>query len=166
MNKFAIVIIGVVAAMAVLIALPSVSQPVAGDLKIDYSKQRHSMKGDDFIVTKVELLSISNDGSATYSETDPRLKILPVEERFTVSGDDDYRKLRDLILDTGFMEIPRTDYLQVAEDVDGYTKYALTVRSGETQKTFNWVDAYKGGTVPYLIETAGSSLDAIAERRP
>ena len=164
MNKFAIVIIGVVAAMAVLIALPSVSQPVAGDLKIDYSKQRHSMKGDDFVVTRVELLSISNDGSATYSETDPRLKILPVEERFTVSGDD-YRKLRSLILDTGFIEIPRTDYLRVAEGVDEYTKFTLTVRSGEIQKTFNWVDAYEGGTVPYLIETAGSSLDAIAERR-
>lgn len=165
MNKFALVIIGIVAAMAILIALPSVSQPVAGDLEIDYSKQRLSKIGDDFVATKVELLGISNDGAATYSETDPRLKILPVEERFTVSGDD-YRKLRGLILDTGFIEIPRTDYLQVAEGVDGYTKYRLTVRSGETQKTFNWVDAYKGGTVPYLIETAGSSLDAIAERRP
>jgi hypothetical protein len=164
LNKFALVIIGIVAAMAILIALPSVSQPVAGDLKIDYSKQRLSKIGNDFVVTKVELLSISNDGSATYSETDPRLKILPVEERFTVSGDD-YRKLRGLILDTGFIEIPRTDYLQVEEGVDEYTKYRLTVRSGEIQKTFNWVNAYEG-TVPYLIETAGSSLDAIAERRP
>ncbi|MGI0020128.1 MAG: hypothetical protein ACREAY_06635 [Nitrososphaera sp.] len=165
MNKFALVIIGIVAAMAVLIALPSATQqPVAGDLEIDYSKQRLSKIGNDFVATKVELLSISNDGSATYSETDPRLKILPVEERFTVSGDD-YRKLRDLILETGFIEIPRTDYLEVAGGIDEYTKYRLTVRSGDSQKTFNWVDAYEG-TVPYLIETAGSSLDAIAEHRP
>lgn len=164
MNKFVLVIIGIVAVMAVLIALPSVAQPVAGDLEIDYSEQRLSKLGNDFVVTKVELLSISNDGSATYSETDPRLKVVPVEERFAVSGDD-YRKLRGLILDTGFIEIPRMDYLQAAEGVDAYTKYRLTVRSGETQKTFNWSDAYEG-TVPYLIETAGSSLDAIAERRP
>jgi len=164
LNKFAFIIIGIVAAMAVLIALPSISQPIAGDLEIDYSKQHLSKIGDGFVATRLELLSISNDGSATYSDTDPRLKILPVEERFMVN-DDDYRKLRGLILDTGFTEIPHTDYLQVAEGVDEYTKYALTVRSGETQKTFNWVDAYEGGTVPYLIETAGSSLDAIAQRR-
>ena len=49
MNKFALVIIGIVAAMAILIALPSVSQPVAGDLEIDYSKQRLSKIGDDFV---------------------------------------------------------------------------------------------------------------------
>lgn len=92
MNKFAFVIIGIVAAMAVLIALPNVinqqQQPVASDLEIDYSKQRLSKIGDGFVATKVELLSISGDGVATYSEIDLRLKILPAKELFTVSGDD------------------------------------------------------------------------------
>lgn len=163
MNKFALAIIGIVAVMAVLIALPNITQqqPATGDLGIVYSKQRMTKIGDDFVATKVELLNISKDGAATYSEADPRLKVLPINERFQVDKDD-HNRLKGLILETGFIQIPRTDYLQVAEGVDGYTRYTLTVSTGDTQKTFNWVDAYDG-TVPYLIETAGTELDAIIE---
>lgn len=171
MNKFALAIAGIVAVMVALIALPGITQnqqqPVANSgIEIDYSKQQlTNMTGSGVVATKVEFLSISKDRAATYSETDPRLKILPVEEHFTV-GSEDYARLRDLITETGFMEIPRTDYLQVADGASQYTKHTLTVRSAgdDSQKTFNWVNANKE-TVPYLIETAGTSLDAIVERR-
>jgi hypothetical protein len=139
-------------------------QPATSNLEIEYTKQRLTKIGDDFVVTKTELLRISKDRAATYSTTDLRLDIQTIEDGFIVISEY-YNKLKGLILETGFVEIPRTDYLQVAEGVDAYTRYMLTIRTGDSQKTFNWVDAYDG-TVPYLIETAGTELDAIIERRP
>ena len=165
MNKFALAIIGIVAVMAILIALPNITnqqqqQPAAGSIEIEYGRQQLTKIGDDFVATKAELLRISNDRAATYSETDPRLKIMPVEERFTVSGND-YNKIRDLILDTGFMEIPRTDYLQVANGADEYTRHTLTVRTGDSQKTFNWVEPNED-TVPPIVTNAGARIAALA----
>jgi hypothetical protein len=162
LNKFALAIIAIVAVMAILIALPNITQqqqPAAGSLEIEYGRQQMTKTEDDFVATRAELLRISSDRAATYSETDPRLETMPVEKRFTVSTDD-YNKVRDLMLDTGFMDIPRTDYLQVAGGADEYQRHTLTVRTGDSQKTFNWVEPNEG-TVPPIVTNAGARIAAL-----
>lgn len=162
-NKFVFVIAGIVVVMAVLIALPNVMQP-AQDITIKYDRQNVTRTDGTFVATYIESLTIARDGSATYSGYDPRLQSIPQEERFTLSNEE-FGRIKALVLETGFMDIPTADYLQ-SDDAGEFTKYALVITTADGQKTFNWVnpEAHEG-TIPPIVLNVGAQLDQIASRR-
>jgi hypothetical protein len=85
-NKFVFVIAGIVAAMAILIAIPNVMQP-AQEITIKYDKQNVTGTGNTAVITYTESLTIDRNGAATYVGHDPRLRSLPQEQRFTLSNE-------------------------------------------------------------------------------
>jgi hypothetical protein len=162
-NKFIIAIAAIVAVMATLIALPNVMQPSTGDLEIDYGRQHMAGGGNSFSPTGVETLHISKDGSATYSSSDPRAQAQPPEKHFSLSSEE-FGSIKSLVLETGFMDIPATDYTQLKSGVGEFTKYMLTVHSGEKQKTISWVDPdASAGAVPPILTNIGAQLDAVSK---
>ena len=161
-NKFIIAIAAIVAVMATLIALPNIMQPATGDLEIDYGKQHMASAGSGFSATGVETLHISKDGSATYSSSDPRTQALPAEKHFSLAGEE-LSNIKSLVLETGFMDIPAADYMQLKAGVSEFAKYTLTVHSGDRQKTISWVDPdASAGTVPPILTNIGAQLDAVS----
>lgn len=163
------VIAGIVIVMAVLIAIPNVSQqPTARDITVDYTKQ-HMIKTDaekGLLVTKqVETLTIDKDGSATYTKTDPSQKNSAVPQEFSLNRDD-FAKIKSLVLDTGFIDIPKTDYVP-SQNASNFVSYTLSIKTQETQKTINWVEmgAYNG-TIPPIITNIGTQLDGIIASKP
>ncbi|AIF83301.1 hypothetical protein NTE_01230 [Candidatus Nitrososphaera evergladensis SR1] len=160
-NKFVFVIAGIVIVMAVLIALPSVSQqPAAQDVTIEYNRQHLTKTGGLLVATQLETLTIDKDGSGTYTKTDPREKNMPVPQRFSLSREE-FAKIKGLVLETGFMDVPKTDYPQ-SENASNFASYTLAVKTADKQKTISWVepDAYDG-TIPPLITNVGNQLDGI-----
>jgi hypothetical protein len=157
-RKFVFVLAGVVAVMAALIALPNLSrQPPQETLSIEYSRQ-HVARIDQRLVTQsAELLSINEDGSATHTS------IVGQERRVSLSSEE-LGRIRALILETGFTQIPVTSYPQ-SDDADDFTRYTLRVRTDDGQKTFNWVDPEAhSGIVPPIILNIGTHLDAVINR--
>lgn len=161
-NKFVFVIAGIVIVMAVLIALPSVSQqPASQDVTIEYNRQHLTKTGGGLLVTtQLETLTIDKDGSATYTKTDPRQKNLPVPQQFSLSRDE-LARIKGLVLETGFMDIPNTDYPQ-SQNASDFASYTLSIKTPDRQKTVNWVEpAAYDGTIPPLITNVGNQLDGI-----
>ncbi len=163
------VIAGIVIVMAVLIAFPNVSQqPAARDITIDYTRQ-HMTKAEAekglLVTTQLETLTIDKDGSATYTKTDPREKNPAAPQQFSLSRDE-FAKIKSLVLDTGFMDIPKTDYVQ-SQNASNFVSYTLSIKTQETQKTINWVEpsAYNG-TIPPIITNVGTQLDGIIASKP
>ncbi|AIC17222.1 hypothetical protein [Nitrososphaera viennensis] len=163
-NKFVFAIAGIVIVMAVLIAIPNISQqPAAQDITIEYNRQ-HLTKtegGGLLVTTQLETLTIDKDGSATYTNTDPRQKNMPVPQRFSLNRDE-FTRIKGLVLETGFMDIPKTDYPQSQNASNNFVSYTLSVKTPDRQKTISWVepDAYDG-TIPSLITQVGTQLDGI-----
>lgn len=165
-NKFVFAIAGIVIVMAVLIALPSVSQqPATGDITIEYSRQHLTKaaggQGESLLVaTQLETLTIDKDGSATYTKTDPRQKSLPVPQQFSLNRDE-FARIKGLVLETGFMDIPKTDYPQ-SQNASDFVSYTLSIKTADKQKTINWVEqgAYDG-TIPPIITNVGTQLDGV-----
>lgn len=163
-NKFLIGIAAIVIVMATLIALPSVTQPTS-NLEVDYGKQRMSRSGTEFVTTNNELVHISKDGSATYSSSDPRTSAPAVEKQFSLNSEE-MSSLRGLLTETGFMEIPQADYAQVKDGAGDFTKYTLTVKSGDATKTFAWVDSdVSKVAVPSIITKAGFQIDSLVQSK-
>ena len=162
-NKFVFVIAGIVAAMAVLIALPNVMQS-AQEITMQYEKQNVTRTGDASVITYVESLDIARDGSATYVGHDPRLRSMPIEERFTLSNEE-FNRIKGLVLETGFMDIPETNYPQ-SDGATEFTKYSLVITTADGQKTFLWVNpGAHEGTIPPIITNVGAQLDSVIARR-
>ncbi len=157
-RKFVLALAGIVAIMAALIAIPNLSrQPAQDTLSIEYSRQ-HVARTDQGLVTQsAELLSIAEDGSATYTPIGGQ------ERRISLSGEE-LARIRALLLETGFTQIPITNYPQ-SEEADDFTRYTLRVRTGDGQKTFNWVSPEAhSGVIPPIILNVGSHLDAVMDR--
>jgi hypothetical protein len=162
-TKFLIAIAAVVAAMAVLILLPRFnSGPSATDetqVSLEYSRQHLSrIESGQLAATSAELLTIENDGSAKYR----KLVGAPDEKAFMLSSDD-LKRLKDLILETGFMQIPDANYQQ-NQGLASVTQYTLKVNVGGSTKTINWVDQESNDSVPSIIGNVGAQLDDIITR--
>jgi hypothetical protein len=161
-TKFLIVIAAVVAAMAALVLLPSFNSKPATDqtqMSLEYSRQHLSrIENGQFAATSAEMLTIGNDGSAKYS----KLVGAPDEKTFRISSDD-MKRLKDLILETGFMQIPDANYQQ-RQGLASVTQYTLKVSAGGSTKTINWVDPNSNDSVPSIIGNVGAQLDDIISR--
>lgn len=161
-NKFVFVIASIVAAMAVLIALPNLTQPVQ-EITIKYDKQNVTRTDNTSIVTYAESLTIDRNGAATYTGYDPRERSLPQEQRFTLSSGE-FGSIKSRILETGFMDIPQTSYQQSSDAVE-FVKYSLVITTADGQKTFSWVNPEAhDGTIPPIILNTGDRLDQIISR--
>jgi hypothetical protein len=125
-------------------------------LSLEYSRQKFVRTEAGLTAASDEVLAIENGGSATYIKTGEQL------EKFTVRSED-MKRLKDLILASGFMQIPKTDY-PVQEGVANFTKYMLKVQAGNDAKTITWARPTAGGEIPFLINEAGTRLDTIIER--
>jgi hypothetical protein len=162
-NKFLIAIAGVVAAMAVLLLLPSFDSPSPEDqdLSVEYSRQNVTRLEDGrLIAASAEDFVIRNDRSAVYRN----LTGGPDVEQFTVSIED-MSSLRGLVLTTGFIEVAGADYPQ-KEGLANLTKYMLKLTSGGNSRTITWVNLEASqGAVPSIVRNIGEQLDAIIERR-
>lgn len=157
-RKFVLALAGIVAIMAALIALPNLSQqPPRETLSVEYSRQ-HVTRTDQGLVTQsAELLTISEDGSVTYSPVGGQ------ERRVSLSGEG-FGRIRALILETGFLQIPVTNYPQ-SDGAADFTKYTLRVWTDDGQKTFNWVSPEAhDGVIPPIILNVGSQLDAVVDK--
>ncbi|MGI0037794.1 MAG: hypothetical protein ACRD99_05500 [Nitrososphaera sp.] len=157
-----IAVAGVVAVMAALILLPGVSRQ-GGTVSIEYHRDVIiRMDSGLYDVSGRQTLTISNDGSARYLGTGSQGE-QQSERRFSVSGDE-MKVLRELFLNTGFMQIPRTDY-EEKSGLANFTRYELAVRSVEESQLIHWVNPEASNeSVPSIIINAGSRLDAIIKR--
>ncbi|HEX6067320.1 MAG TPA: hypothetical protein VFZ05_00840 [Nitrososphaera sp.] len=156
-KKFVLVLAAAVAVMAVLIALPNLSQQPQQALSIEYSRQHIERTSEGSVTRSAELLSIAQDGSATYT-------LVGGPERTVAITNEEMDRLRALITETGFLQIPTTNYPQ-SEDATDFTRYTLRVSTNESQKTFNWVNAEASTSiVPPIITNVGSQLDAIMNK--
>ncbi len=159
-TKFLIVIAAVVAVMAALVLLPSFNKgPATTDqtqMSLEYNRQHLSrIENGQFAATSAEVLTIGNDGSAKYR----KLVGAPDEKAFTISSDD-LKRLKDLIVGTGFMQIPDANYQQ-KEGLASVTQYTLKVSADGSTKTINWVDPDSNDSVPSIIGNVGEQLDNI-----
>lgn len=157
-KTFLIAIIAIVAAMAVLVLLPGFnSQPASNQaqVSIEYTKRQFERTDAVLAATGDEVLTIGNDGSATYVKTGGQ------PERFTV-GSEDMKRLKDLVLESGFMQIPAINY-PAQGDAANITTYTLKVQAGGDSKTMIW--SRPGAEIPFLVNEVGLRLDAIIEQR-
>jgi len=160
-KKFLIAIAAVVAVMAALVLLPSFSSaPATGKaLSLEYSRQNLTrMENGQFVAASAEVLTIENNGSAKYG----KLVGPPAEKEFKINSDD-MKRLKDLILETGFMQIPDANYPQ-KEGLDNVTKYSLKVDADGSTKTINWVDPDSNDNVPSIIGNIGIQLDGVISK--
>jgi hypothetical protein len=162
-NKFLIAIAGAVAAMAVLLLVPSFNSPPEQqqDLSIEYSRQNLTRLEDGRLVaSSAENFVIRNDRSAVYRN----LTGGPDVEQFTVSGEE-MNSLKGLVITTGFMQVDGAYYPQ-KEGLANLTKYTLMLRFGADSKTITWVNLEPSEVaVPPIVRNIGAQLDAIIERR-
>jgi hypothetical protein len=163
--RFAIVIIAIVAVMGAFIALPTVLQ-YGNELQIEYTRERLSYTPLQAspVMTKMEVLHIADNGAVTYTVTDSEGN--RSEEKLLPLDIDEQRRIKGLILDTGFLQIPQTDFApaQRAAEVMQYT-LKLDVEGNQGQKVIRWADPYEGGTIPPIVANVGSQLDKIIETR-
>ena len=159
-NKFLIAIAGVVAVMAALVLVPSFNKSSPGeqqDLSIEYTRQNLTQIEDGRLMAgSAEDLIIKNDLSAIYRN----LTGAPDEKKFTITNDE-MSRLKGLIISTGFMQVPGTDYPQ-KDGLASLTKYVLKLESGGSSKTITWVNVEASGVpVPSIVTKIGTELDVI-----
>ena len=166
-----IILLGAIPVLAALfIVVPTLLRPEIPNvavnpddvISIEYSKQH--LKKISFGVTqnigaqKTEVLSISNDGQASYSLTkdgysDPDKKYQLSKEEMT--------RLTGLIKETGFMQIPQTSF-PVKSDLDEYDKFGLQVTLNGKSVNIQWPDQNSTGEfIPPLMSQVQNSLDAV-----
>ena len=161
-KTFLLVVAAIAAVMAALAILPGISRQ-GGDLTIDYQKDS-VIRGDsgDYENLDRDLLTINNDGSARHVKLDGQGKVVG-EKRFSITGEE-LKVLKELFLGTGFMQIPENSYVE-RMGLANFTRYELTVKSGEDSQTIRWVNPEAGnGNIPSIVINAGTRLDAIIER--
>jgi hypothetical protein len=146
-KKFLIVVAAIVAVMAALALLPGIfSQAEAFNL--EYRRDHiYRVEGGGYNTIDQGILNIRQDGSATYVVLNG-LGVQLEERQFTVRGDE-MKVLKELFLNTGFMQIQ------------------LDVHAGEESQSFRWVNPEAGfGNIPSIVINAGTRLDAIIESHP
>jgi len=175
--------------MAVLVFVPGISNSKSGPnnnqnigsdgsqlqlLSIDYGRQNVStFESNKTTLVDTEQLSISNDGSAKYVRSASKSGSGDTRQ-FTVSSDE-LSRLRSLITETGFMQIPSANYSQ-SNSMSNLNRYSLSITTssrqatdvggfpspGENPKTFEWTDPSSTTvTVPPIIRNIGTQLDQL-----
>jgi hypothetical protein len=131
-------------------------------ISIEYSKQH--LKKISFGLTQnigaetTEVLTISNDGTASYSLTkngysEPDVKYQLSKEEVT--------RLTGLVKETGFMQIPQTSF-PVKSDLNEYNKYGLQITLDDKSVNVSWPDQNSTDEfIPPLIGQVQTSLDDI-----
>lgn len=131
--------------IAMIIAIPKISPgseqaavSAATQLRIEFMKE--DMKRVIFGVTetigaqKSEKLIVNNNGDAIYNLSIEGEK--GSQTRFKVSLLE-VKRLRSLIVDTGFMQIPKSEF-GVKDDATEFTRYTLTVSLDSNTKSIQW----------------------------
>jgi hypothetical protein len=157
-KKFLLIVAGIITVMAALVFLPGLAAQ-QGELAIEYYRDNvvRSESGMYDTINR-ETLTIANDGSARYQTLDGE-----VDRRFFVSSEE-LKVLRELFLNTGFMQIPNTGFNEKA-GLSNYTRYNLLVQNKEESQVLHWVNPEaSNGAIPSIVLNAGSRLDAIIER--
>ena len=156
--------------MALLIAIPQLTKPeipiTAADsndaISIEYSTQ-HLKKvqfgiTDTIGATKTELLSIQNDGNVRYSVTidgKPEPDINDALEKTTM------KKLKALIKETGFMQIPKNSFT-IKNDVSEYDKFGIKITFNGLASNIQWPEQNATSEfIPPLITHVKDELDGI-----
>jgi len=167
LSKVTIAVIAAVGLMVGLVILSSIPRQSGSPLEkisnfhLEFSKQHQieSAQAGALHTSRAEILTIENNGSATYFLTNSDRN--ESKEYKFVMDSMDMNSLKSVISETGFMQIPQLDY-QAKEGVANFTKYTLHIRIDNEEKTINWVDQSSyGGTIPPIIQDIGSRLDAI-----
>jgi hypothetical protein len=190
-NRFVIIIAAIVAIMAALVFLPSVSRPStiqqssnngtgggSADASIQLSSIDYALQnitsGDQNDTTALHSiqLSVTADGSAKYIEFEPSGQAKELD--FTLAPDE-LAHIKSLIMETGFMQIPNANYPQLT-DAKNFTRYSLTVHatsdiiggqggisgSNSVTKSMVWVNpTASNGVVPPIVRNIGAQLDEI-----
>lgn len=107
---------------------------------------------------KTEVLTISDDGQASYSLTKDGYS--EPDKKYQLSKQD-VTRLTALVKETGFMQIPQTTF-PVKSDLDEYEKYGLQVTLNGKSVTVSWPDQNSTQEfIPPLINQVQYSLDGI-----
>lgn len=105
-----------------------------------------------------EVLTIQNDGSTVYSLTKNGYSEPDVKYQLS---QDELTKLKALIKETGFVDIPNNVY-QVKPDATDYEKYSIQVTFDGQTVNLQWADQNASQEfVPPIINQVQSSLDGI-----
>lgn len=164
-----IILLGAIPVLAALfIVVPTLLRPeipnvaVNADdvISVEYSKQH--LKKISFGLTQsigadtTEVLTISNDGQATYSLT--KNGYSEPDKKYQFSSDE-VKSLTALIKETGFMAIPSTAY-PVKSDLSEYDKFGLQVTLDGKSVNIQWPDQNSTDEfIPPLITHVQNRLD-------
>lgn len=171
MVKPIILILGAIPILAaIFIVVPQLTRPEIPSsvvnsedvLTLQYTKEH--LEKISFGLTQsigadtAEVLTIQNDGSVVYSLTkngysEPNVKYQLSQDELT--------KLKALIKETGFVNIPSKVY-QVKPDISGYEKYGIQATLNGNTVNLQWADQNASQEfVPPIITQVQSSLDNI-----
>ena len=168
-----IVIAAIPAILAILIAIPLMTQPEipysasnSNDVtEIEYAK--YQLKKISFGVTervvaqKTEILLIKNNGEVKYSVTEnsyskPDIKSFVDEQKL--------RKLKALIKETGFISIPSESF-PIRDNVTDFQKSNIKVTLNGRINQINWPEQNATDKfIPPIISMVESHLDNIVEQ--
>jgi hypothetical protein len=110
-----------------------------------------------------EVLTIQNDGSVVYSLTKNGYSEPDVKYQLS---QDELTKLKALIKETGFVDIPSNVY-QVKPDISDYEKYGIQVTFDGQTVNLQWADQNATQEfIPPIITQVQSILDGIIDEIP
>ena len=146
--------------MAALVLVPSFNAGQNEDLRVEYSRQNLTQLEDGrLMAASADDLVIRNDLSVTCRG----VVGAPDEKEFSRTSDE-MNILKGLIISTGFMQVPGTDYPQ-NDAAASLTKYTIKLMSGNNSKTITWVDVDASDSpVPSIVRNIGTRLDTIIEK--
>ena len=159
--------------IALLIGIPQLTKPeipvTAADsndvILIEYSVQ-HLKKvqfgvTDTIGATRTELLLIQNDGNAIYSVT---VNGTPEPDIKNTLEKDTMKKLKALIKETGFMQIPKSSFT-VKNDISEYDKFGIKVTLNGITNTIQWTEQNATSEfIPPLITHVKDELNGIISK--
>ena len=159
--------------IALLIGIPQLTKPeipvTAADsndvILIEYSVQ-HLKKvqfgvTDTIGATRTELLLIQNDGNAIYSVT---VNGTPEPDIKNTLEKDTMKKLKALIKETGFMQIPKSSFT-VKNDISEYDKFGIKVTLNGITNTIQWTEQNATSeSIPPLITHVKDELNGIISK--
>lgn len=168
-----IVIAAIPAILAILIAIPLLTQPEipysasnsSDVMEIEYAK--YQLKKISFGVTerlgaqKTEILLIKNNGEIKYSVTEDGY---PKPDIKSTIDEQKLRKLKALIKETGFISIPSESF-QIRDNVTDFQKSNIKVILNGRINQINWPEQNATDKfIPPIISMVESHLDNIIEQ--
>ncbi|EGP94344.1 hypothetical protein [Nitrosarchaeum koreense] len=168
-----IVIAAIPAILAILIAIPLLTQPEipysasnsSDVMEIEYAK--YQLKKISFGVTerlgaqKTEILLIKNNGEIKYSVTEDGY---PKPDIKSTIDEQKLRKLKALIKETGFISIPSESF-PISDNVTDFQKSNIKVILNGRINQINWPEQNATDKfIPPIISIVESQLDNIIEQ--